>query len=1119
MYKISSKDRIHMRKNLINYLIRMKIIVFLLCASFLQVAASSYAQKITLNFKNESLVKVLDEIQRQTGYDFLYNTALVDKNQKVSIIVKNEDFKKVLTDALSQHGLVFELDKQTVFIRKASLKTETGKLHTEAVQPAPITGRVTNAKGEPLVGVTVAYKGTPIVTSTDAAGRYSLPGTTEHKIIIVSTIGFKVQEVSINNRTKIDIQMVDLIGDLDDVVVVGFGKQKQASVIGSISSVNVKNLKMPVGNLSTSLAGQMAGVVAAQRTGEPGASSDFWIRGVTTFGNGNRPLILVDGIERSLDLVDSEDLESISILKDATATAVYGVRGANGVVLITTKRGVKGKPIVTGRIESGLLTPTRLPKMANAQQFLDMYNDGYRDQFGTNFYSDADIQKYMNGTDPDLYPNVNWMNEIFKKSSMNARTNVNISGGSDNIRYYVSGTYYRENGIYNSEKTNKYDPEIKWDRYNFRANVDMDLFKGNTVSINLANQFDVKNSPNSSAIWSTTFLTPPTVTPIRFSTGEIAIPRDAGSNPYELLNQRGDVQRFTNNMQSLVSITQDFSDIVTKGLQYNVKLSWDASTVTTNTRSKIPLAYSASKRDQNGNLELIPRNTTQDYLTLGNSNTGERITYLETSVTYDREFNDTHRVGGLFLFNRRERFNNFPGSNLTLSFPYRNVGIAGRATYSYKDRYFTEFNFGYNGSENFAPDKRFGFFPSIALGYMISNEKFWEPIKEVVNTLKFKGSYGQIGNDEIRGRRFAYNSEMAVSGSYAFGVGGTNTLSGISVGYQGNPNVTWETSYKKNLGIEIEFFRQLNFKLDYFDEDRKGIFIQRTGVPNIVGLTVDPFVNMGILSNKGFEVSMEHNKNFGNVRFSSRGNFTYNRNNLVYNDTPPPMYEYLNTLGKPLYQQFGLVADGFFQSEEEILHSPPQRFGNVRVGDIKYVDINGDGQIDDNDRMAIGRTHVPEISYGAGFSIGWKNFDFSAFFQGAANVSFSMGGSAIYGFSGGGASTGGIHEDVALNRWTPENTNAKYPRISINPNLNNNRNSTLRTYDSDYLRLKNFEFGYNLSSDFLKRTFIGNCRIYIQGVNLFTFSKFKLWDPEIIESMGAQYPNVKTVSAGINVKF
>lgn len=1111
-------------------LLMTKLVVFLIIANISLVMGKGIAQNVSLKAKNISLVDAMKSIKRQSGVAYFLNGKDL-ANIKLDVDIRNRALPTALNSMFKNKPVDWLIDNETIVIISNPDKVSSSrkrnnivaKSNLEELNVAPqqrtISGKIMNSQGSGINGVSVSVKGNSISTVTDEQGNFSIIIPNSIDILIISIVGYKTQEYHLEGRNVIQVTLEDSIDEIDDVVVVGFGKQRQISVIGSISTTSPQRLNQPVGNLSTSLAGQMAGIVSAQRTGEPGASSDFWVRGVTTFGAGNRPLVLVDGIERPLDLVNPEDMESISILKDATATAVYGVRGANGVILITTKQGKVSKPEVTLRMESGMLSPTVLPKMANAEQFLNMFNDGYESQFGSKFYSEDIIQKYVNGDDPDIYPNVNWSDVIFKENSANRRLTTNISGGGENIRYYVSAAYYQEDGIFNTTKNAKYDPEIKWDRYNFRANVDMNLFKGNTVSVNLSNQFDIKNGPNNNTIWQYTFQVPHIVSPIFYSTGELALPGDGGVNPYELLNERGDVRRFTNNTQSLVNITQDFSEYFLKGLQFNVKFSWDAASVTTNTRSKIPMAYSQSGRDANGELILIPRVTTQDYLTLSNGNYGERVTYLESSLTYNTTIGDNHRVGGLLLFNRRERFDNFP-SNLTNSFPYRNIGLAGRATYSFRDRYFTEFNFGYNGSENFAPDKRFGFFPSAAVGYVISNEKFWRNIYPVVNVLKLKASYGLIGNDQIRGRRFAYNSEMITSTGYTFGEGGDRTLNGISVGYQGNPNVSWETAYKTNFGVEVELFRSLNIKADYFDELRKGIFIQRLSVPSIVGLSVDPFINMGELSNKGFELSAEYNKSFASgFWLSGRGNFTYNRNRLIYDDTPEPLYEYLFTQNKPLYQQFGLVADGLFQSQEEIDSSPKQMFGNVRVGDIKYRDINGDGQVDNNDQIAMGRTHVPEISFGAGMSLGMKNFDMSFLVQGVDNVSYFMGGSSIYGFTGGSALTGNVHEDVALNRWTTENIDAKYPRISISPNSNNNRNSSLRQYDSRYIRLKNAEIGYTLPESISKKLFIEKCRIYAQGVNLLTFSPFKLWDPEIIESQGAQYPNVKTMSLGVNMKF
>ena len=984
-----------------------------------------------------------------------------------------------------------------------------------------ITGKIVDTQGLSLPGATVTIVGDTRGVAADIDGNFSIELKNTDKIF-VQYLGMHPETIAIGDKSYFAIVLKDQTSMLEEVMIVGFGAQKKESVVGAISTVQPGELKTPVGNLSTSLAGQLAGVVSTQRSGEPGAQSDFWIRGVSTYGQYNRPLILVDGVERPLDLVDVEDIQTFSILKDATATAVYGVKGANGVILITTRKGKEGKPIVSARLEMGFLSPTKMPKMANAQQFMTLYNDVYHDQYGGDpFYSEETMNKHLSGADPDLYPNVDWLSEIFKSSTTNTRATVNVSGGSQKIRYYVSGSFYDENGIYNTEKVKQYNPSIKWSKYNFRANIDLDLFKGNTISLNIANQYDVKNQPSQgSNIWLYAFRTPAVSIPVKYSNGYLSFPSDGGFNPYTLLNHRGDQRIFNNNTQSLINMTQDLSEFITEGLSANVKFSWDAVSVSTNTRSKLPQSYFATGRDEDGQLEFIESKGVQDYLTLSNWNSGERITYLETSLTYNRLFNEKHRVGGLMLFNRRERHDNFP-SNLIWSLPFRNIGLAGRATYGFNDTYFAEVNFGYNGSENFAPSKRFGFFPSFALGYMISNEKYWEPIKDVVDKFKIKGSYGAIGNDRLNGnRRFAYNSEMTQDGGYSFGAGGSHWVPGIGVGYQGNPNVSWETAYKTNLGVEFGFFHQFNIAVDYFKEDRKDIFISRQSIPSIVGVNVNPWLNIGEVRNEGVDMTMDYTKKIGEVNFSARGNFTYNRNKEIYNDQPEPIYPYLSNIGKPLYQQYGLVALGYFESVQDIASSPKQSFGNVRPGDIKYQDINGDGVVDDNDRIAIGRTHVPEINYGFGASASWKGIDLSLFFQGVGNVTNMMAGSTIYGFSEGNFSLSGVYEDLAENRWKgPEDVNAKYPRVSIYENLNNNRASTLRQYDATYIRLKNMEIGYNIPKSLLTRSFIDACRVYVQGVNLLTFSEFKLWDPEVSQSQGSQYPNMRTVSLGLNFKF
>lgn len=980
-----------------------------------------------------------------------------------------------------------------------------------------VKGKVIDENNEPFAGVAiVAKKATNgVITGTDGSFEISV---FEDDVLEISFLGYKTQNVNVDGRKEILVTLMPQTSELDQVTVVAYGKQRKESVIGAISSMKVDKITHAVSKLSNMLAGQMAGVVAVQRSGEPGEGSDFWIRGVSTFGANNKPLVLVDGIERDLNLVDPDDVETFSILKDATATAIYGVRGANGVVLITTRKGKESsKPVINARMEASLLQPTKMPEMANAEEFMNMYNYAFMDSKGGVFYTEEAKAKYLNGSDPDLYPNINWMDEIYKKSTSSYRVNVNVTGGSKKVQYYVAGSYYRENGIFNPDKGLGYNPSNNWSRFNFRSNLDIKLFPHTTLNINLSNQYDVKRQPNNNgSLWVYTFKTIPIAIPKKYSDGTVARPT-IGENPYNLLNLNGYNEIFTNNAQSLIGLTQDFDPWV-EGLKMNVKFSWDAVNYAHLNRSKNPSTYYASGRDADGNLQFTKNNDGNDYLTLYRDNSGHRTTYLEASISYERNFLDAHRFGALFLYNMKERTDNFPGSYI-MSLPYRNLGIAGRVTYSYKDRYFIEGNFGYNGSENFAPKKRFGLFPSVAFGYMISNEKFWQPIQDVVSVFKIKGSYGLIGNDQIGGgRRFAFNSEIANSGSYNFGTQGQTGLNGLATGYPGSPNVSWEEAKKMNVGIEMEFFYSLKIDIDFFREHRSGIFIERASVPSIVGINVNPYMNLGEMRNQGVDASLQYSKRFNNgLAISARANFTFNRNEKLFDDQPHPLSPYKDVIGKPWGQQFGYIALGYFQSEEELANSPHQ-VDNPRVGDLKYKDINGDGVVNTEDYVAIGRTDIPEINYGFGANLSYKGFDVAFFFQGIGNVTGFIVGPTIN-MSDTNQLFSNVHRDVALNYWTPENPNAKYPRLSINGSQNNISPSTHNQIDKSFLRLKSAEIGYTLPKKISKKFGSTMTRFYISGNNLLTFSKFKLWDPEIADAQGSQYPNMRVINFGINFNF
>lgn len=989
-------------------------------------------------------------------------------------------------------------------------------------QNRSLEGVVLDNNNESLPGASIVVKGTTRGVTTDLDGVFKID-VKDTDIIVVSFIGMITQEIPVKNKSSLTINLQPQTSQLDEVTVVAYGTQKKESVIGAITSVKVGDISMPVGKISNNLAGQMAGIVSVQRSGEPGVGSNFWIRGVSTFGANSTPLILVDGIERPLDLVDYEDIESFSILKDATATAVYGVRGANGIVLITTKRGRESlKPQISARMEYGVLSPVVMPKMANTEQWLNYYNDISYDNNGRLAFSDYEKQQYLSGADPDLYPSIDdWSKILFKDNTDNQRASLNITGGGKLIRYYVSGSFYTENGIFNPEKTPNYNPSMRYSKFNFRSNVDVDLTSSTLISLNLSNQYETKNrlGENIATMWNMALQTTPVATPPFYSDGTHAQPL-VGRNPYYALNHRGFSEDFWNTSQSLISVTQDFSEIITKGLKANFKFSWDAVNESTLDKRKAPATYYATGRDEEGKLIFVKNADGSDYLSLARSNRGTRTTNLESSLIYENVFNEIHRVGGLMLFSMREHTNNFPGDYIA-AFPYRNIGFAGRGTYSFMDKYFFEANFGYNGSENFAPKHRFGFFPSFAAGYLISNEKFFENILSTIHLLKLKASYGKIGNDQIGGnRRFAYNSEMTNTGSYYFGKAGSNR-GGIATGYPGNPDVAWESSTKTNYGIELGFFNSLKIIFDYFSDKREGIYILQESVPSAVGINISPYVNLGKMENRGFDGSLEYTKKFGDLLLSGRANYTFNRNKKLYDDKPTPIWAYQEAINEPHGQHRGLIALGLFESEIDIANSPLQKFDNVVVGDIKYKDINGDGVIDDFDRVAIGYTAIPEINYGAGISAQYHGFDLSVFFQGVDHVSRFLGGTMIHGSNLSILVNGQIFSDVADKRWTLDNPNpnAEYPRLSMLSKSNNKQNSTYWLRDMSYVRLKNAEVGYTLPKHFSKKFGATTSRVYLQGINLLTFSKFKLWDPELNTGSGNEYPNMRTVSLGLNINF
>jgi len=1007
-----------------------------------------------------------------------------------------------------------------------------------------VTGTVVDEAGDPMIGAGVLLKNTVIGVITDFDGNYSITvdAAGGGGVLVFSSLGYDDQEIAVEGRTVINVQMKLQSAVLEEVVVVGYGTQKRESVVGSIATVDASNLRVPSAQLSTGLAGQLAGVVAVQKSGQPGSSSaDFYIRGVSSFQGTVTPLVLVDGVERDLDLVDTDDIASFSILKDASASAVYGVRGANGVIIITTKKGDVGRPKVNVRSETGITQPLIMPRFVNSEQFATMYNWASDEPY----YTAEDIAKYKSGEDPDLYPDVNWMKQMYRNLASNQRVNVSVSGGSDVVRYFVSGSYYTESSIFkNASNVYDYDSSISYDKFNFRANVDINLTESTVLSLNLANIYETRVSPGTSTgnIWSWAFSTSPNAVPYEYSDGTISRPSGTNENPWNLLVHTGYYESFTNSAQSVIGLNQDFGKLFDplEGLTASMKFSWDAWNYQSQGRTKTPRQYHAQGRDEDGNLifgDPIVEGTSSLAYSAGGSSSMN--TYLEASLNYSRVFGGIHRLGAMMLYNHSIKRTTL-GGDATTSLPYKNQGVAGRITYALKDRYFAEVNVGYNGSENFAPGHRFGFFPAISAGYLLSEEEFWAPYKNIANVLKFKVSYGKVGNDQIGGARWLYLPTVIGGNSATLGETGGNGGGGLAIGRPENLNFSWEEETKFNLGVEFELFRELRVMVDYFDSHRTGILMLRGGLPGIAGYQNSnklPYVNVGETRNRGIDSSLEWHKQIGDWYLTARGNFTYNRNCLVNNDEPDWKYKYQNRIGKPYGlgagQPWGLLAIGLFESEEEIANSPVQTFGEYRVGDIKYQDINGDGRIDSDDNIYLGYTTLPEITYGFGLNAEYKGFDANVFFQGVGHVNFFLSGPSLTStFSSTSIERAAVQSDVWENGWDRLTNNGEdmskasqaiYPRLAIGSaagSSNNSQTSSWWQRDGSFLRLKNFEVGYTLPKRLVARTgVIQSLRVYIAGNNLITFSKFHLWDPEQGGGQGASYPNNRVYSFGLNANF
>ena len=1040
------------------------------------------------------------------------------------------------------------------------IASSTGVAGSTAVDKK-VKGTVTDSKGQPVPGATVAVEGTTKGVITDADGDYAIDVDSDNTLVF-SFVGYISQAVRVGQRKIINIELAEKNEELEDVTVVAFAKQKKSSVIASITTVKPAELKVPSSNLTTALAGRMSGIISYQRSGEPGQdNAQFFVRGVTTMGFKKDPLILIDGMElNSTDLarLQPDDIASFSIMKDATATALYGARGANGVIYVTTKEGTEGEVAITARYEMSASGNTRDLELADPITYMKMHNEAVRTRNPLEPlpYSPEKIANTIAGIDPVLYPTTDWYNMLFKKYAINHRFNMNMSGGGKIARYYIAATVNQDNGIMKVDKKNNFNSNIDLKKYQLRTNLNLNLTKTTKAKFIFNASMDKYSGPITSG--GDMFKNVMRTNPVYFApyyeadanheyTNHILFGNYGTNgnyyNPYADL-QRGYKEYSSSRILTQIELEQDLS-MITEGLKVKAIGYGNVYSYFDVTRAYRPYYYSPLVNPETGLYVLNALNpeTGTEYLDYVPGTKDVSTTYYtEASAQYNRTFNEKHGVSGLLVFTMRNELNgNAENSQhiptLQNSLPYRNIGLAGRFTYSYFDKYFVEANFGYNGSERFAKNNRFGFFPSAGLGYLVSSEPFFANLKKSITKFKLKATYGLVGNDAIGSAddRFFYLSQVNMNNNgrgASFGKFMDYTKSGVSISRYANDQITWETSYKLNLGTEIGLFDKVDIQVDVFHEKRTNILMDRIQLASM-GLQAGVRANIGEAKSKGIDASIDYNQTFGNGWWiQARANFTYAVSEMSkleepdYTDTP-----WLSHIGQSINQGYGFIAEHLFVDQAEVDNSPEQSFGKYGAGDIKYRDINGDGRISNLDLVPIGYPTTPEIVYGFGFSTGYKAIDFSIFFQGLANESFWIdpyNSAPFLDTYNEGIGNNQLLKVWADSYWSEANPNiyARWPRLSTEYMPNNSPNfsqynqvtSTWYMQDGSFLRLKSLEIGVTLPQSISSKLKMSKCRFYTSGTNLLTFSKFKLWDPEM-GGNGLGYPVQRIINLGVLVEF
>ena len=1126
-------------------LIRLSVILLALLPTL---ALQAQTRRISIQADNQTIGQVMKQIEQKSGFTFIYKDDVVDTSRKVSVSATDEDVLEILKRIFSGTETEASIVNRNINLTRKSSPTANVTPATQQGPSRKVSGTVLDTQGQPVVGATVLVDGTQNGVVTDLDGNYTLTRVPEGASVRFSCMGYVDQVRPYRGERNFNAVLYEDSESLEEAVAVAFGTQRKESVVGAVTSVKSDQLKAPVSNLTTTLAGNVAGIISYQRTGEPGADdASFFIRGITTFGANTNPLILIDNVELTttdLARLQPDDIESFSIMKDATATALYGSRAANGVILVKTKEGRKSKAKVNVRYEHSLSQPTQEIELeTDPQIYMRLHNEAIktRDASAPLLYDEAKIRN-TNASNPSYeYPYTNWHDIMLKKVAQNDRAHLNVSGGGDVARYYVAASVNHDTGILNvnDNATYNYNNNIDLKTYTLRSNVNVNLTKTTELVLRMSGVIDDYQGPISggTTVYNQIMQANPVLFPATFpselspSTKHVLYGNyDTGNyiNPFAEMT-RGYKEYGRTNLGIQFELKQNL-DFITKGLSARAMFNSSHIAYYESSRYLNPFYYyytGINLNTKKPGVECINPLTGTEYL---NYNSGTKTitsnTYLEAALNYARDFNK-HGVSGLLVYQLTDNRN--PNAvNLQDSLPFRNVGLSGRFTYNYDKRYFAEFNFGFNGSERFSQDKRFGFFPSAGAAWLISNEPFFSSLKDKITTLKLRASYGLVGNDKIGDTRFLYLSQVNMQnadyrdnfGTYANG----EALNGISISRYANPAIGWEVARKTNVALEFVWKDRLHLTTEYYWEMRDNILQTRSYVPATMGLASTPQANIGKASGRGLDVELDYSRTFANRSWLQiRGNLTFAKSKyLIVEELSYPDAPWRSKVGHSLSQAWGYIAEYLFIDDAEVENSPTQ-IGEYKAGDLKYRDVNRDGVIDEVDQVPIGYPTTPELIYGFGLSYGIRGFDISCFFQGLGRESFWINYNMVSPFfntSGSKQGNNQLAKFISDDHWSESNRDpyATWPRLSSYLINNNNTTNTWFMRDGSFLRLKQFEMGYTLPKRMSDKIGMENTRFYVSGTNLLCFSNFKLWDPEMAGN-GLGYPIQRVINLGVNLIF